>query len=40
VLLADGRVMIAGGRVDNVYHPNALGNGGAPAPVDTVMFFR
>jgi len=39
-VLADGRVMIAGGTVDGVYHPNALGNGGAPAELDTVLLFH
>jgi hypothetical protein len=41
-LLADGRVMIAGGTVDGVYHPGKNGPGslGPPDPVDTVTFFR
>ncbi len=39
-VLADGRVMIAGGTVDGVYRPDALGNGGSPAAVDTVVLFR
>ena len=39
-LLADGRVMIAGGTVDGVYHPHGVSGSGPPAAVDTVVLFR